>query len=150
MACVDWISSFRLLNQKGFTYLGDIPILDWNNRRDTSTYSNNSFIAISQLRPSRFALAYIPPTNLSEYVNVAFIALDSENLHEDTQQHYDFGDSKFPYYKGNKSKRLEEFMEEDDSDDEDTEYVTNVDVDKLYQYIPNNVYKFLMTPLNRL
>ena len=131
--------------------MGDIPMHAWNNRADKNSNSLNPFIAISQLRSSRFALAYIPPTQLSEYVNVAFIALDSENLHEDTQQHYDFGDNKFPYYKGNTNKRLEDFVEEDDSDDdEDTEYVTNVDVDNLYQYIPNNVYRFLTTPLNRL
>ena len=62
----------------------------------------------------------------------------------------DFGDNKFPYFKGNTNKRLEEFSEDKDSDDEDIEYVTNISVEKLYKYIPSNVLRFLSTPLNKL
>jgi hypothetical protein len=63
--------------------------------------------------------------------------------------HYDFRDNKFPYYKGNNNKRLNE-VKERESDEEDANYVTHIDVDKLHEYIPNNVYRFLMTPLNKL
>ena len=150
MAYVDWITSFRLLKQIGHTFIGNIPLSKWNTRTESDSISINSFIETSQLRPSRFALAYIPPTSLSVYVDIAFIALDNENLHEDTEDHYDFGDNKFPYYKGNVNKRLEELLEGEDSDEEDSEYVTNVDVDRLYKYIPKNVLRFLTTPTNRL
>ena len=50
------------------------------------------------------------------YVDVAFIALDAENLCEETEDQFtfDFGDKKFPYYKGNNSIRLtEELIDED-------------------------------------
>ncbi len=150
MAYVDWITSFRVLKQTGYTFLGNIPLSKWNNRTEPDSNSFNPFIETCQLRPSRFALAYIPPTNLSVYVDIAFVALDNENLHENNEDHYDFGDNKFPYYKGNVNKRLEESFEREDSDEEDSEYVTNVDVDSLYKYIPKNVLRFLTTPTNRL
>ena len=150
MAYVDWISSFELLKQTGYTFLGNIPLSQWNSRTDTKSNLINSFIETSQLRPSRFALAYIPPTSLSVYVDIAFIALDNENLHENNEDHYDFGDKKFPYYKGNVNRRLEELLEGDDSDEEEIEYVTNVDVDRLYEYIPKNVLRFLTTTTNTL
>ena len=79
-----------------------------------------------------------------------FIALDTENLHEDIQEHYDFGDNKFPYFKGNTNKRLEDFDENTDSDEEETDYVTHVDIEQLYKYIPKNVLRFLSTPLFKL
>jgi hypothetical protein len=84
MANVDWIPSFRLLKQNGFTFIGDIPYSTWNN---CASNPLNSFIATTHLRPSRYAMAYIPPTQLNVYVNVAFIALDNENLHENVQEH---------------------------------------------------------------
>ena len=150
MARVQWIPNFRLLKQSGHTFLGDIPLSTWNNLTPITTNCINSFIATIHLRPSRFALAFISPKDLTGNVNIAFIALDTENLQEDIQEYYDFGDNKFPYFKGNTNKRLEEFSEDKDSDDEDIEYVTNISVEKLYKYIPSNVLRFLSTPLNKL
>ena len=83
----------------------------------------SSFLAFTDIQPSRYALSYIIEPNENAYhVEVAFIAVDSENLGEmvNDQYHTDFGDNKFPYFKGNTNVQinLDKFSSEDNSDDE--------------------------------
>ena len=106
MACVQWIP-FIMDKRDRTTFIGRIRVTDWNNWPPSSLM--NTFISTTTLQPSRYALAYTPLTNLSVYVDVAFIALDAENLCEinDDQFTTDFGDNKFPYYKGRASQKLQ-------------------------------------------
>ena len=99
------------------------------------------------LKPSRFALAYIPPTHLSIWVEVAFIALDAECLGELNDDNFtsDFGDNKFPYYQGNTSVRLKE-QKEDKEDDEEQGFQEAADYELLKSYIPSPVLSFLLDP----
>ncbi len=53
---------------------------------------------------------YIEESNPNAYsIQVAFIALDAQNLGELVNDKYytDFGDNKFPYYRGNTNVRLD-------------------------------------------
>ena len=72
----------------------------WNEWSDHPILSR--FIAFSDLQPSRYALSYVNQPNPRAYnIEVAFIALDSENLGELVNDcyHTDFGDNQFPYLK---------------------------------------------------
>ena len=147
MVYVQWVP-FDLLKQNRTTFNGLISIADWN-EWPTRTVAINSNISTKTLKPSRFALAYIPPTDLSVYVEVAFIALDAECLGELNQDNYtaDFGDNKFPYYQGNISVRLEEQpFDEDDDEEEKEAFQVNGDYDLLKNYIPAPVLSFLLDP----
>ena len=99
-------------------------------------------LSTKTLKPSRFALAFIPPTQLSVFVEVAFIALDAECLGELNDDNYttDFGDNKFPYYQGNTSIRLQK--KKDDEENEEETYEFGVDYDLLKSYIPKPVLNF--------
>ena len=101
MACVKWIN-FILDTRDRTTFIGRIRLTEWNTWPLQTSTSKNQFISTTTLQPSRYALAYTPTTNLSVYVDVAFIALDAENLGEISSDQFttDFGDNKFPYYKG--------------------------------------------------
>jgi hypothetical protein len=96
--------------------------------------------------PSRFALGFIPPTRGAIYVDVAFIALDAENLCEENQDQYthDFGDNKFPYYKGNTSIRLTDELVDDDNEINDEAEMNTNKVMVLKEYIPPSVLRLLM------
>ncbi len=98
----------------------------------------NPFIKPTTLQPSRYALAYTPATNLSVYVDLSFIALDAENLCEfaTDEFHYDFGDNKFPYFKG-KANAIN-MQHDDDDDDNDNETVTGdiTTFENLRTYMP--------------
>jgi hypothetical protein len=89
-----------------------------------------TFISFDDLVPSRYALSYIEQSNPNAYnVNVAFIALDAENLGElvNHSYHTDFGDNILPYYKSNTNRRIDNYSEtsdsseEEDNEDEDNE-----------------------------
>ena len=143
MVKVHWIP-FRLQKQSGTTYLGDIEKSTWLNWNEGTQIINlNPYIATNQLRPSRYALAYIPLADHQIYVEVGFVALDAENLYEDRTDYYDFGDNKFQYFKGNNNKQLDtvDGYDSDDSniEDENTETIES----DLNKYIPNNVLRFL-------
>ena len=139
----NWIP-FRLDKHSGTTFLGDIEYSTWKNWEEGTQHPGNinPYIVTNQLRPSRYALAYQPPIPGRDiYVNVAFISLDSENLYEDRTDYYDFGDNKFPYFKGNTNKRLTEIIE--DEEEEITDEVNNVttiaDVSNMTKYISKNI-----------
>ena len=102
----------------------------------------NPYIWTIELKPSRYALTYIPHGDTDLYIEVAFIALDSENLDDNNADafYHDFGDNMFPYYKGNSDIAL--IQQESDEKEGDATIMNN-----LSQYIPESVVRFLTTPL---
>jgi hypothetical protein len=112
-----------------------------------------AFISFNDLLPSRFALSYIVPKNLRAYnVKCAFLGLDSHQLGEDVDDnfHHDFGDNMFTYYKGNTDTDLKYCpdgagIDENDSEDETLTYLNEEDFDRVAQYIPDTVLKYLTT-----
>ena len=83
---------------------------------------NMPFISFNDLQPSRYALSYIlNPNRRALWMEVAFMALDSEKLgeHADDAFHYDFGDNMFPHFKEN--RKTKSVFEEEDGSDEDLE-----------------------------
>ena len=86
-----------------------------------ATLRKMPFISFNDLQPSRYALSYVPNANnrRSYWMEVAFIALDSEKLGEKPEDsfHYDFGDNMFPRYKENKTTKS--IYEDDSSSDEE-------------------------------
>ena len=146
MVYVQWVP-FDLLKQNRTTFNGLISVAHWNKWPPTRTGGINPNISTKTLKPSRFALAFIPPTDGSVYVEVAFIALDAKCLGELNDDNYtaDFADNKFPYYQGNTSVRLEE-PPVDEDDEEDDAFTTNVDYELLKSYIPAPVLSFLLDP----
>ena len=81
----------------------------WHELMDHPILKNKQFISLNDLQPSRYALSYIPNPNRRAYwMEVAFMALDSEKLgeHVDAAFHYDFGDNMFPHFKGNRKQSL--------------------------------------------
>ncbi len=113
-----------------------------------------SFIAFSDIEPSRYSLSYIQePNPLAYRVKVAFIAVDSENLGEvvNDMYHTDFGDNQFPYYKGNTNVKidLDKFKNEEDSgsdsssdgdSDENDGPITPPQINKL---VPPSILEYL-------
>ena len=146
MVCVQWIP-FILDQHNRTTSHGRITVDNWNAWPLRNTITLNPYISTKTLLPSRFALGFVPPTRLSVYVDVAFIALDAENLCEENQDQYthDFGDNKFPYYKGNTSVRLtDELIDDDNEINQEAEIEINK-VIMLKEYIPPSVLRLLMT-----
>jgi len=145
MAYVQWIP-FILDVQNRTTSHGRIFLTIWNQWPERNSITLNPFVSTISLSPSRFALAFIPPTAGTVYVDVAFIALDAENLCEESEDQYthDFGDNKFPFYKGNNSIRLtEELIDEDNPiNHESDQQVQQCFV--LKEYIPPSVLRFLL------
>ncbi len=115
----------------------------------------SSYISFSDLQSSRFALSYIQESNPNAFsIQVAFIALDAENLGElvNDKYHTDFGDNKFPYYRGNTNVRLDykKFKvseeDEDESDESDDESNGGSDIDEdeaINKYIPHSILNYL-------
>ena len=142
MVCVKWIN-FTLFETNKNTYIGHISVLDWNEWPESNDELINPFIWTIELQPSRYALSYIPQGAGDIYVEVAFIALDSENLDDNNADsfYHDFGDNMFPYYKGNSDIALiQQESVEDDGDEINT-------VNNLSQYLPESVLRFLTTPI---
>ena len=82
----------------------------------------SSYISFNDLQSSRFALSYIQESNPNAFsIQVAFIALDAENLGElvNDKYHTNFGDNKFPYYRGNTNVRLDYKKFKVSNEDED-------------------------------
>ena len=65
-------------------------------------------------------MAFDPPSSTAVFVTVAFIALDTENLCETNNDRFttDFGDNKFPYFKGRASHFHQQALEENDNNDD--------------------------------
>ena len=108
------------------------------------------FISFNDLQPSRYALSFVPNDNRRSYwMEVAFIALDSEKLGEKPEDsfHYDFGDNMFPRYKENKTTKS--IYEDDSSDDDDNlEEQRGVELNRetfssLRDTIPSSILEFI-------
>ena len=147
MVFVQWIP-FVLDRQNRTTSHGRINLDNWKKWPEINSITLNSFMCTTSLSPSRFALAYIPPTSGSVFVDVAFIALDAENMGEESKDNFthDFGDNKFPFYKGNSSIRLTEELIDDDNpiNHESDQQVQRFFI--LKEYIPPSVLRFLLHP----
>ena len=132
--------------------IGRIPQPWWNRIDSHPALKNKTFVAFSDLQPSRYALSYLPNHNRNSYwMDVAFLALDSEKLgeHVDDAYHLDFGDNMFPHFKGNR-KTKSVFEEQDGSDDEDAEEEGKPDVklhSNLKQFIPQSIIDFMLENL---
>jgi hypothetical protein len=82
MVYLQWIP-FILDKRDRTTFNGRISVIHWNEWPiPIPNIRLNSNISTKTLQPSRFAMAFIPPTRLSVYVEMAFIALDAECLGE--------------------------------------------------------------------
>jgi hypothetical protein len=159
MAYVQWISLI-LDEQNRTTFIGRISVANWNRWPIQAKF--NPFIATTNLQPSRYAMAYDPPSSTSVFVTVAFIALDAENLCETNNDRFttDFGDNKFPYFKGRASNFHQQALEENDNDDNDDDNDDDADgadqqttsesaqqiYDTLKNFLPTSVLKFLLDP----
>ena len=87
------------------------------------------------------------PFKLSVFVDVAFIALDAENLCELNDKR--LGDNKFPYYKGLASQKLQRELDEEDNEDESNiqqEHANGEIFEVLKAYLPPSVLTFLLDP----
>ena len=93
-------------------------------------------------------MAFEPPTELAVFVNVGFIALDAENLCETNNDRVttDFGDKKFPYFKGRGSQHSQDQLEEEDEQNEEANQGASEVYETLQSYLPNSVLKFLLDP----
>ncbi len=123
----------------------------WHELIPHPTLKNKTFISLNDLQPSRFALSYVPNPNRRAYwMEVAFMALDSEKLgeHVDDAYHLDFGDNIFPHFKGNK-KTKSVFEEQDDSDNEEEDIEEGLaglnrrTLSSLKEFIPPSILEFL-------
>ena len=114
--------------------------------------SKNSFRSLNDLQPSRFALSYVPNPNRRAYwMEVAFMALDSEKLgeHVNDAYHLDFGDNMFPHFKGNKkTKSVFEEQDDDSGSKEDNEEgqarLNRRTLSDLKDFIPPSILEFLL------
>jgi hypothetical protein len=141
MVYLQWVP-FILDKKVRTTFNGRIRLDHWN---QWPVINLNPNISTTTLKPSRFAMAFIPPTNGAVYVDVAFIALDAECLGELNQDNFttDFGDNKFPYFQGNTSIRLKE-QKDDEEEDEEQDLPTANDFELLKGYIPTPVLRYLL------
>jgi hypothetical protein len=120
--------------------------LDWSEHKKAP-----SFVSFDDLVPSRYAMSFIEPLNPNAYnVNVAFIALDAENLGElvNHSYHTDFGDNVLPYFKSNTNQSIT--LSSDSSEDEDdisedykAHCLSDEDVERIHKYIPPSVLRYL-------
>ncbi len=151
LCAVQWIE-FNVVKDTINCVIGQIPMQSWNEitPHPLARLRNVPFISFNDLQPSRFALSYLPnPNQRSYWMEVAFIALDSEKLGEHVEDAYylDFGDNIFPLYKANR-KTKSVFEEEDGSDEEDLEEEENIlrrnTLTNLKQYIPQSIVDFIL------
>jgi hypothetical protein len=144
ICAVQWIQ-FNAVKDTINCVIGQIPMQSWHELTDHPILKNKQFISLNDLQPSRYALSYIPNPNRRAYwMEVAFLALDSEKLgeHVDAAFHYDFGDNMFPHFKGNR-KTKSVFEEQDESDEEDGEDNNNT-FSSLKEFIPQSIIEFIL------
>ena len=104
-------------------------------------------------------MSFIEETNHRAYkVQIAFMALDAESLGElvNDNFHTDFGDNKFPYFKGNTNVRIDpkkyqtsgDSSNDDDSSSDEVEIDPTVmspeDLERLNKCIPHSVLGFVI------
>ena len=151
LCAVQWIH-FIIVKDTINCVIGQIPMKSWNEitPHPLGRIQNMPFISFNDLQPSRFALSYLPnPNPRSFWMEVAFLALDSEKLGEHVEDAYylDFGDNMFPLYKAN--KKTKSVYEEDDGSDEDLEeqeddILKRKTLTNLKEYIPRSIVDFIL------
>jgi hypothetical protein len=143
ICAVQWLN-FEVVKDAINCCIGRIPQLWWNRIDSHPALKNKSFVAFSDLQPSRYALSYIPESNnRATYIKVAFIALDSEKLGEHVNDTFeiDFGDNKFPYYLGNRKTKI---VDEETNDQEaDNSTLSVKQFVELSKYIPKSILEYL-------
>ena len=132
--------------------IGHIVMTDWVDvsKIQPQKYNDLSqFISFNDLLPSRYAMSYIPPTNmLAYYVQCAFIGLDSHQLGEEVDDnfHYQFGDNTIPHFKGSRStnsKLYTDGKDEVDSDEENMTYLHEKDFERIVKFVPDTLVTYL-------
>jgi hypothetical protein len=144
ICAVEWIQ-FNVVKDTINCVIGQIPMQSWHELMPHPILKNKPFISFNDLQPSRFALSYIPnPNRRSYWMEVAFMALDSEKLgeHVDAAFYNDFGDNIFPPFKGNR-KTKSVFEEQDKSDDEGEEE-SSKRLSSLKEFIPQSIIDFIL------
>jgi len=149
LCAVHWI---HLLTDKDTIncVIGRIPMQSWNELmpHPIPALRDMPFISFNDLQPSRYAMSYVPNLNRRSYwMEVAFLALDSEKLgeHVEDAYHYDFGDNIFPQYKQN--RKTKSVFEEEDGSDEDLEEdnaLNRKTISKLSEFIPRSILEFML------
>jgi len=121
--------------------------LEWTEHKIAPT-----FISFDDLVPSRYALSFVQQSNPNAYnVNVAFIALDAENLGElvNHSYHTDFGDNVLPYYKSNTNRMINissetsDSSEDEDSEDGQTGRLNVEDLARIHKFMPPSILTYL-------
>ena len=151
LCAVQWIQ-FNVVKDTINCVLGRIPMQCWNEitQHPLAEIRNKPFISFNDLQPSRFALSFLPnPNPCSSWMEVAFLALDSEKLGEHVEDAYylDFGDNMFPQYKEN--RKTKSVFEEEDGSDEDLEEeeesrLRRGTLTNLKDFIPQSILDFII------
>jgi len=142
ICAVQWIH-FNIDKDTISCTIGRVPMQSWHVYSQHPTMKNKHFISFDDIEPTRYALSYVQSENIrDEYVEVAFIALDSEKQgeHVNDNFHHDFGDNMFPHYLGN--RKTKEIFDEEDVDEDDV--LKRSDLSMLVQFIPKSVLLFLV------
>jgi len=150
ICAVQWIH-FNVVKDSINCVIGRVHMQSWYELMPHPTLKNQPFISFNDLQPSRFALSYVPNDNRQAYwMEVAFLALDSEKLgeHVEDAYHLDFGDNMFPHFKGNR-KTKSVFEEEDESDvddivDDENFGMNHKTLANLKEFVPQSIIDFLI------
>ena len=153
ICAVQWIN-FEVLKDYRNCTIGQIRLTNWREWKRHDKFNKESYISFNDLEPSRYALSFIPQPNQAAYfIEVAFVALDSEQLGEMVEDgyHHDFGDNKFPHYLGNKTSKPDyvDYDEEEQGEaavneaGRDTDSLSSEDLAALVKYIPKSVLLYL-------
>ena len=155
ICAIHWIN-FQIVKDSVNCSIGQIRLHWWNTLsiHEDSDINKKTFVSFNDLEPSRYALSYLPPPNMNPncYIQMAFIALDSEKLGERPEDkiHVDFGDNKFPYYLGTaKTLNLEVQNEQQDEEDENnldiSNYISKQNIEAVKKYVPESILKYMCT-----
>ena len=151
LCAVHWIH-FNVVKDTISCVIGQIPMQSWHELvpHPIAALRDMPFISFNDLQPSRYALSYVPnPNRRSYWMEVAFLALDSEKLgeHVEDAYHLDFGDNMFPHYK--ETRKTKSVFEEEDGSDEDLEegedgLLNRKTIANLKEFIPRSILEFML------
>ena len=149
VCAVHWIN-FEIMKDSVNCSIGRIRGPYWKTLAEHADKNilKKNFVSFNDLEPSRYALSYIPEQNQNAYyINMAFIALDSEKLgeQEEDRVHADFGDNMFPHYLGTlKTSHLEENADiEDQKNLNFSSFISEENIEAVKQYVPESVLAFM-------
>ena len=149
VCAVHWVN-FEIMKDSVNCSIGRIRGPYWKTLAEHADKNilKKNFVSFNDLEPSRYALSYIPEQNQNAYyINMAFIALDSEKLgeQEEDRVHADFGDNMFPHYLGTlKTSHLEENADiEDQKNLNFSSFISEENIEAVKQYVPESVLAFM-------